>query len=176
MNMQVESADIRRMAIMWTDIVYLQVSRLEEAVDDFHAAATEEQFRTAFAERGSPEEWAEYASTLSRSLSQRDVSRVAADKYFLLLSVAQVMKCARRLPEDDLPGFPEGELLALLRNFEEHWEDPAGRSATELRKTIPDITPGRIAYVKDHIWLECVCLADILRWVEDVDRRIRAKA
>ena len=41
MGVRLEPAEIRRTALMWADIVYLQTSRLEQAVDKFHVAVSD---------------------------------------------------------------------------------------------------------------------------------------
>jgi hypothetical protein len=120
-------------------------------------------------------EWANEArkARRRRSPTNRDIATVAADKYFLLLAAAQLNKCVAGLPNDGLPTLQEADLLELLRNLEEHWEDPTGRSGTALRKLIPDIKPGRLHYNKHDIWIEGISVVGLLQWAEEVDRRIR---
>ena len=84
-----------------------------------------------------------------------------------LLSAAQLVKCARLLPEDGLPNLgTDSELMRHLRNIEEHWEQSSGRSLSVLRQFIPDIAPGRITFTKKDTWFEMVSFVEVLRWTE----------
>ncbi|WP_432855463.1 hypothetical protein ACQPXB_22400 [Amycolatopsis sp. CA-161197] len=58
----------------------------------------------------------------------------------------------------------------------EHWEDPMGWSAAELRGRIPDAVPGRAAFTKKDVWIEGVSTTEIVMWASDVERALRANA
>ena len=173
MSKHVDQAEIRRVAAMWTEVIRLQVSRLEDAVDRFHEAIADQQLRAAFDQAGRPTPWAKEVRKARRSLTEKDVAAVAADQYFLLLAAAQLTKCVDLLPHDGLPKLQDARLLTLLRNLAERWEDPHGHSATALRELISDITPGRLQYNKHDIWVEGMSVVSLLQWAEDVDQRIR---
>lgn len=53
-----------------------------------------------------------------------------ADTHFAFVSLVHVARVCDLVPE--LPGFPDAEILVLLRNFAEHWDDPGGRSGRTL--------------------------------------------
>ncbi|WP_189061428.1 hypothetical protein [Longimycelium tulufanense] len=162
------------MAAMWASIVCLQATRLEDALDRFHEAWTDDQFRKDIEDAGSPAEWADVAAnSYTESLTPEDITTLAADKYFFLLAARQLLKFIDLLPRDNLPRFKDAKLMRLLRDLEDHWENPGGKAARELRKSIPDIAPGRIEYTKKDISFEGVSLLNILRWAESVDEKVR---
>lgn len=99
-----------------------------------------------------------------------------ADQYFFLSAAAQLRKCDLKLPDDGLPEVPDERMILLLRNFTEHWDDPTGWSAIELREKIPDATTGRSAYTKKDVWIEDVSISGIVAWAIEVDRALRANA
>lgn len=169
----VAQEDIRKAALMWISFIYLQAIRLEEAVDAYTEIIVNQQLVESYVARGRPKEWANIASRARRLLRRRRPPPVGADKYFFLLSAAQLVKCARLLPADGLPEFDDGELMRHLRNIEEHWEQESGNSLTTLRETIPDIVPGRITFTKKDIWLETVSFVEILQWTREVELRLR---
>ncbi len=92
------------------------------------------------------------------------------------MAAAQLQKCVRLLPNDGLPAFKQPKLLRQMRNFDEHWEDPAGQAATWLRERIPDIVPGRLTFTKKRIWIEGMDTYEIVLWAKDVDRIVREHA
>jgi hypothetical protein len=149
---EVDLSSVRKAALMWISFIYTQATRLEEAVDLYTELVVNQQFVATYEARGRPAEWAKEARRARRILRSRRPPSVGADKYFLLLSVAQLVKCARLLPDDGLPSCDDSELVRHLRNIEEHWEQPSGRSMTALRQSIPDIAPGRLTFTKKDIW------------------------
>jgi hypothetical protein len=170
---KVDSQSYRRLALMWIEAVYLQIERLESAIDLFQQRASAQRFVDSWRERGRPKQWeGEYRKSM-RLLRKRKPITVGPDKYFLLLCVAQLIKCVEALPGDDLPSFHDQELLRDLRNIEEHWDDVTGRSIRRVRLAIPDVEPGRIASNNKHIWIEGIDLMSVLEWTAGVHRQLR---
>jgi hypothetical protein len=171
---EVDRTDVRKAALMWISFVYTQATRLEDAVDTYTEMAVNQKLVATYESRQRPAEWAKEARRARRLLKRGRPPPVAADKYFFLLSVAQLLKCARLLPKDELPDFDDSELMRHLRNIEEHWEQPSGRSLSTLRQSIPDIAPGRVTFTKKDIWFESVSFVDVLRWTRAVELRLRS--
>ncbi|MGO8877317.1 MAG: hypothetical protein ACLQNG_16320 [Acidimicrobiales bacterium] len=177
MDVAIDESGLRRLTAMWANAARLQISRVEEAMEPFRLGVSETQFRETFKERGEPSEWAEIAAEYTRILTQGDVWQVGTEKYFLLLALAQLRKCVVYwLPHDRLPGLRDDRVLMLIRNAEEHWDDPDGRSLLELRRADPDIAPGMIRYNNHHLWIGDVSLDELQSWVDDVDRAVREHA
>lgn len=175
MNKEANEFGFRHVAAMWAQIVYLQATRLEEAIDEYQEIVAGNLLGSAFEEAGKPTDWAEFVQS-NRRLKMADIAKLAADKHFFLVAIAQVVKCASRLQGDALPDFKNDDLLRLLRNVDEHWEDPNGPSAAALRRDYPDITPGHVYYNTKDIWLGTVSLMSILEWVSKFDYAVRLAA
>ena len=171
---ELDQSNVRKAALMWVNFIYIQADRLEEAVDAYSEIITNQQFIATYEARGRPTEWAGQARKARRLLKRRRPPTVAADKYFFLLSTAQLAKCVRLLHADGLPNFDDSELMRHLRNIEEHWEQPSGRSLSILRQSIPDIAPGRITFTKKDIWFETVSFVGVLQWTREVELRLRS--
>jgi hypothetical protein len=171
---EVDQPSVRKAALMWISFIYTQATRLEDAVDTYTELEITRQLVATYEARGRPAEWANQVRKARRRLKRRRPPTVAADKYFFLLSVAQLVKCARLLPADGLPNFDDSELIRHLRNIEEHWEQADGRSLSALRQSIPDIAPGRVTFTKKDIWFETISFVNVLRWTRAVELRLRS--
>lgn len=182
MSSKPDEAQIRGVATMWADVLRLQNSRLEDAIDRLQEFVAAQQFLAALDSGDRPAGWERQAreARAVRTLTDQEKAALVADKYLLMLATAQLIKCVGLLPNDGLPQPPSPSignhnLMTLLRNLEEHWEDPQGPSATRLRTSISDVQPGRFAFTKDQIWIEGVSVAAVLQWAEEVDRKVREK-
>lgn len=171
---EIDPSTTRKAALMWISFIYTQANRLEEAVDLYTELVLNQQMVASYEARGRPAEWAKEARKARRFLKSRRPPSVGADKYFFLLSVAQLVKCSRLLSNDGLPNFDDSELMRHLRNIEEHWEQSSGRSLTALRQSIPNIAPGRLTFTKKDIWFETVSFVDVLRWTRAVELKLRS--
>jgi hypothetical protein len=171
----VDKAMYRRAAIMWAFIVLRQADRLDEAAGEYNKAVVD-QFWLDRRDAGTlPEDWVPYVeSEVSDGTNWWATWTVGADQYFFLEAAAQLRKCVVRLPNDGLPEIPNERMILLLRNFTEHWDDPTGWSAAELRGKVPDAIPGRSTYSKKDVWIEGVSTSEIVAWAWEVDRKLRA--
>jgi len=168
-----DQINVRKAALMWISFIYTQATRLEEAIDTYAELLENQQFIETYEAQRRPREWVSEARKAKGLIERTPPPTVAADKYFFLVSIAQLIKCVRLLPEDELPSFDDRELIPHLRNIEEHWEQSSGRSLNFLRRSIPDITPGRISFTKDDIRFEGVSFVGLLQWTKDVEMRLQ---
>lgn len=139
MSYSVDQATYRQTAVMWAFIVMRQGDRLDEAAAEYDGTLLE-QPRSAQPEVDDYRYW--WATWT-----------FGADQYFFLAAAAQLRKCVLKLPHDELLEVPNERMILLLRNFTEHWEDPTGWSATELRGSVPGAIPGRATYTKKDVWV-----------------------
>jgi hypothetical protein len=176
-NYDVDETTYRRSAVMWAFIVQRQGDRLDEAAGGYDTALLD-QFWLDQRDAGTlPEDWMSYVEQeVGDGMNWWVTWTFGADQYFFLAAAAQLRKCVLKLPNDGLPEIPEERMILLLRNFTEHWEDPTGWSAVELRGQIPDAVPGRAAYTKKDVWIEGVSTTEIVMWASDVARALRANA
>lgn len=95
-----------------------------------------------------------------------------ANVHYTLLALSHVVKACDL--ESRLPQHDESQLLTLLRNFREHWEDPDGRSGRALDGLRPGHREEPIAFMLGELWFYGVESAEIQVWLRDVDRAARA--
>jgi hypothetical protein len=170
---------LRRMTAMWADTTLHQINRFGKAMDEYRAADADYSFRATFEEHGVPSEWVSEYENANRYLTQHQVWNVGAERYFLLVALAQLRKCVMRLPSDDLPELRDQKMLRLLRDIDEHWEQlDNGRSLKELREWKPELNaaPGAFWFNNKHVWVGDTSLTEVASWVADVDRAVRHHA
>ncbi|MEB8342568.1 hypothetical protein [Streptomyces endophyticus] len=177
MSKVTDEATWRQAAMMWAFTTLLQADRLREAVGDLNAAQAEQFFINRREAGTLPDGWKAHTEReVGDGMSWRVTWTAAADTYFFLSAAAQLRKCALELPSEGLPDVPDEEMIRLLRNFHEHWEDPTGPSATRLLQQVPDAEPGRVMYTKNDVWFEGVSLEGIENWAFAVQRVLRDNA
>lgn len=94
--------------------------------------------------------------------------QVANELDLLSVAVRNVLRAQARIPEEQRPSMGGQDVLALLRNVSEHWDEVGGRSARELAHQHPDVEVGGIAYTNKEVWiggLEGVPLSRITAWL-----------
>lgn len=90
-----------------------------------------------------------------------------ADTHFAFLSLAHVVKVCDMLPA--LPAFPDADVLVLLRNFAEHWDEPTGRSGRALKDrefdpwAVGNLFMGELQYLRSNP------PSAVLVWLADVE-------
>lgn len=162
---------------MWAFIVQRQGDRLDEAAGEYNKALLDQLWLDQRDAGTLSDDWTSYVKNeVGDGMSWWVTWTFGADQYFFLSAAAQLRKCDLKLPDDGLPEVPDERMILLLRNFTEHWDDPTGWSAIELREKIPDATPGRSAYTKKDVWIEGVSTSGIVAWAIEVDRALRANA
>jgi hypothetical protein len=177
--MLMDDREVRRMTAMWADTALNQLARFEEAMGTYAAAQADYEFRATFHERGDPPEWAREYETANQYLTQHQVWNVGAERYFLLVALAQLRKCVLELPSDGVPRLREDKMLRLLRDIDEHWEQgDETRSLTELREWKPELEPGpgRVWFNNKHVWIGDTSLSEVHEWLQDVGRLVRERA
>lgn len=117
------------------------------------------------------------ASAGTHPLTVADSWQWTADSHFALLSIAHVVKACDLAA--DLPRFPDAELLVLLRNFAEHWEEPNGRSGRALARVRLDKMTNGIIFIDEWDYLsgvDSIDSRDLDDWLVDVERAARSLA
>lgn len=174
-----DEAEIRWRALAWAEIVSLQTARFDESLMRFHDGVTAARFRELYKD-GSPRlAWMkEYEDACRVVLTRHDICVLDADHHFLIIAIAQLIKCVSDLPKDDLPTLRDAEFLTKVRNMEEHWDELGGPSITELRKSSPNIAPGQIpAYTKKYTVIGGnVTVEQVADWAREVDAKLRDNA
>lgn len=172
-----DEVTLRRAAVMWVFVVQRQADRLRESVGGFNEALHDQSLLDECGAGRLSDAWKSYVEEqVGEGMSWGLAWTVGADQYFFLSAVAQLRKCVLKLVDDGLPEVPDDRTILLLRNFTEHWEDPTGRSAVELRGMVPDAVPGRLAYTKHDVVIEGVSVYGIVDWAMNVEHVLRTNA
>ena len=66
------------------------------------------------------------------------------------------------------------EVLGLLRNLAEHYDEDGGPSADKLATDHPDVIPGVVEFTNKEIWIGGLPLSRIVAWLARVRRALKA--
>lgn len=66
------------------------------------------------------------------------------------VAIRNVLRAQERIPEQQRPEMGGQDVLELLRNVSEHWDETGGRSVTALAENHPDIQVGGLAATRPH--------------------------
>jgi hypothetical protein len=101
--------------------------------------------------------------------------RLTLARYTFIHAAAQLLKCLVVLGEA-APKLADQDLIRLLRNIDDHWEDADGPSMTALLKRRPNERPTRVVFSNFRIEIGGLQIQDVVRWANDVDKFVRAEA
>lgn len=165
----------RYMLAMWVCVGLRQIERLDEAVDKYRQAAAAAAFRAVHRGRSSAE-WEPIYHQSTDAVTLADYWQMGAERYFLLLALAQVRKCVLAFPDDNLPHVREMKALRFLRDIDEHWEQAEGRSLMEMRQTRSDVEAGKMWFNNKHVWIGDVDTGELTSWLVGIDRVVRERS
>ena len=85
----------------------------------------------------------------------------------LIVAVRNVLRAQDRLPDEARTQMSGQEVLGLLRNLAEHYDEDGGPSADKLATDHPDVIPGVVEFTNKEIWIGGLPLSRIVRgWPE----------
>lgn len=91
----------------------------------------------------------------------------ATAHYLALVLLAQVDKVVELLSLD-VPTYPGGAPVKLLRNLEEHWDEVDGPALRALRRIDPDATAGQVWFGGDQVMIGGATVDDLSTWLHEV--------
>jgi len=97
--------------------------------------------------------------------------QVGTELDLLAVAIRNVMRAQERIPEQRRPSMGDQDVLGLMRNVSEHWDEVGGRSASALAEDHPNIDMGGIAFTNKEIWLggsEGIPISRIQAWLRRV--------
>lgn len=68
-------------------------------------------------------------------------------------TVSPAWRAQARIPGQHRPEMGGQDVLELIRNVSEHWDEEGGRSATRLAEEHPEVSVSGIAYTSKEIWI-----------------------
>lgn len=149
--------------LRWVEAARMQITRFVEAFSEEVQALTDADMRHRL----------DFDSDLSRSWrSSTDANypaydpqrplrvpswalhmQVATELDLLSVAIRNVLRAQARIPEQHRPEMGGQDVLELMRNVSEHWDEEGGRSATKLGQDHPAVNVGGIAYTNKEIWI-----------------------
>jgi hypothetical protein len=170
-------ADVWWSALRWIDAAHMQISRFEEAFyEDQQALADAEMRRGLSDDSDNSRTWRDSYDEHEPFDPQRPLRvpswslhmQIANELDLLIVAVRNVLRAQRRIPEGRRTEMGRQDVIELLRNVAEHWDEVGGRSANTLASDHPDISVGGIAFTGKEIWIggdRGVPLSRITAWL-----------
>lgn len=164
--------------LMWVDGARMQARRFEDVFNEWLAA----EYDTKLRHRNSGDDDSErgWRDEMDRDHQPYDPRRpirvvttalamqMAVDLRFLIVACNHVMTALKRIPAADRPIMIDQELLHLMRNVSEHWEEVGGPSARKLALACFDHTT--TTFASNQAWIgggkDAIPLARIHDWLE----------
>lgn len=97
--------------------------------------------------------------------------QVATELDLLSVAVRNVLRAQARIPEQHRPEMGGQDVLELMRNVSEHWDEEGGHSASALARDHPEVSVSGIAYTNKEIsigGLDGVPISRIQAWLQRV--------
>jgi hypothetical protein len=102
--------------------------------------------------------------------------QVSSELDLLIVAVRNVLRAQDRLPEQVRTRMGDQDVLELLRNIAEHWDETGGRSERELGERYPTVKSDAVSYTNKELWLgglDGVPLSRIKAWLYRVEKALR---
>jgi hypothetical protein len=79
--------------------------------------------------------------------------QVGTELDFLLLTIRNVLRAEARLPDETRTAMADSDLLQILRNVAEHFDEVGGWSREALARDWPGAQSGLVAFTNKEIWI-----------------------
>jgi hypothetical protein len=179
--------DVWFAGLRWVDAAHMQLMRFEEAFREWEAAQEDARMRRSLADDSSEHgrSWRDGYDAHELYDPQRPLRvpsfslqmQVANELDLLMVAIRNVLRAQERLPHDGRTEMARQDVLELLRNVAEHWDEVGGRSVDELARDHPDILVGAVVSTGKEVWIggdRGVPLSRITAWLWRVQRALVA--
>ena len=169
--------DVWWSGLRWVDAAHLQIWRFEEAFYEEQHALVDAQMRQGLTDGSDgSREWRDSYDKYELYDPHRPLRvpswslrmQVANELDLLIVAIRNVLRAQRRIPEESGTAMGRQDVIELLRNVAEHWDELGGRSSDTLAADHPDISAGGIAFTGKEIWIggeRGVPLSRITSWL-----------
>jgi hypothetical protein len=164
--------------LRWVEAAHMQVARFTEAFSEEVRALTDADMRHRLNHDSDlGRSWRESTDANHSPYDPQRPLRVpswglhmqvATEFDLLSVAVRNVLRAQARIPEQHRPEMGGQDVLELMRNVSEHWDEEGGRSASTLAKDHPEVRIGGITYTNKEIWiggLDGVPISRIQAWL-----------
>jgi len=160
----------------------MQAARLQEVLAEWEAAVIDAQVRAA----GNADDGAvtrAYHDQRDPAMQPRRVPswalqmQMTTEADFLMVAIRNLLRVQDRLPTDLLAPMHGQEILELIRNVSEHFDERGGRSETTLATNHPRVLTNAITFTRQEVWLggnHGVPLSRVQAWASRVNDRLLA--
>lgn len=141
----------------------MQLLRFEDVISEWLSAQADAEFRQKLNDGSEVSQAAR--ESMDRDHLPYDPSKplrvptwglsmqVANELDLLCVAVRNVLRAQDRIPTQQRPQLSGQDVLELLRNISEHWDEDGGRSATTLATDHPGVSLNEIAFTNREIWI-----------------------
>lgn len=164
--------------LMWVDGARMQARRFEDVINEWLEAEYDTKYRHRNSGDGEVERRWRYETDRDyqpydprrpiRVVTAALAMQLAVDLRFLIVACNHVMTALERIPEPARPKMSGQELLYLMRNVSEHWEELGGPSAKKLALANLDHTT--IRFAGGQAWIgdgkDAIPMSRIHDWLE----------
>lgn len=167
--------------LRWVDAARMQAQRFEDAFfEEIHALADARMRQELSDDSENSRSWRESLDAHHLQFDPQRPARVpstalhmqvATELDLFSVAVRNVLRAQARIPQPQRPALTGQDVLELMRNVSEHWDEVGGRSASSLAADHPDIEVDGIAYTNKELWiggLHGVPVSRIRAWLEEV--------
>ena len=136
---------------MWAFAVVMYGEQLREEADRHVAAYQDAATRSHYAKASEADRQLlrDYAARATSIRTVASAWRMTLARYTFLHAAAQLLKCVAGLSKGGIatPQLEDQDLIRLLRNVDDHWEDAdGGPSMAMLLELRPDERPTRVVF------------------------------
>jgi hypothetical protein len=166
--------------LRWVEGAWMQSERFEQAFYEQQSALADAEMRARLI---SPED--AWRVTYDRDYEPYDPQRpirvptwalameLATELDLMIVAVRNVIRAQDRLPAQFRTSMTGEDVLELLRNVVEHWDEEGGPSVETLKVAHPDVELGKIQFTNKEIWVAGVPLSRIRAWLARVQSALR---
>jgi hypothetical protein len=173
------------LGLRWIEASDMQAFRFEEAVGRLHTGIMDAGERR----RLNVPEMASERERQDRCYESYDPQRpvlvptnsllmqVDNEMEFLVIALRNVVKAEERLPKDLRVQMLDGQLVKVLRNLGEHFDEDGGPAEKKLESQYPTLANNQYAYTNKEISIggvDGIPLSRIREWLSRTDEAIRA--
>lgn len=169
--------DVWWSGLRWIDAAHMQIWRFEEAFYEEQNALADAQMRQGLTDGSdNSREWRDSFDRCDPYDPYRPLRvpswslhmQIANELDLLIVAIRNVLRAQSRIPEESRTDIGRQDVLELLRNVAEHWDEVGGRSADTLAADHPDIAVGGVAFTGKEVWIggdRGVPLSRITAWL-----------
>ncbi len=172
--------------LKWTLSAHMQLERFDEAFfEQINAELDAEHRHRLNDDSENSRSWREsYDTNYEPYNPQRPLRvpswalymQVSSELDLLIVAVRNVLRAQDRLPDHVRTSMGDQDVLELLRNIAEHWDETGGRSERELAERYPTVKPDAVSYTNKEVWLggvDSVSLSRIKAWLYRGEKALR---